>query len=124
VREGNIKERTNEGLIGSTYSEIPSEQRCVLDLRWTMHDVHDVDGRDFRSGAYLWANHDVDLLVRVLGTRFMVMQVLLEQSSTFTEVLKDQMDRAREKYSPVAVATQTSLSNSKMENEAEATREA
>ena len=73
-----------------------------------MYDVLDVDGRDFRSGAYLWANHGVDLLVRVLGTRFMDMQVLLEH-----EVLKDQMDPTREKYPLVAVATQNSLTKLK-----------
>ena len=78
MREEKIKEHTNEGLIGSIYSKIPSKQRCGLDLRWAMYDVLDVDGRDFRSGAYLWANHGVDLLVRVLGTRFTDMQVLLE----------------------------------------------
>ena len=38
--------------------------------------------------------------------RFMNMQVLLEQSSIFNEVFKDQMDRTREKLSPVAVAAQ------------------
>jgi len=36
----------------------------------------------------------------------MNMQVLLEKSSIFTEVLKDQMDRTREKHAAVAVATQ------------------
>ena len=35
----------------------------------------------------------------------MNMQVLLEKSSIFTEVLKDQMDRTREKHAAVAVAT-------------------
>jgi ATP-dependent DNA helicase len=39
-------------------------------------------------------------------TRFMNMQVLLEKSSIFTEVLKDQMDRTREKHAAVAAATQ------------------
>ena len=34
------------------------------------------------------------------------MQVLLEKSSIFTEALKDQMDRTREKHAAVAVATQ------------------
>ena len=37
----------------------------------------------------------------------MNMQVLLEKSSIFTEVLKDQMDRAREKHAAVAATTQT-----------------
>jgi len=37
--------------------------------------------------------------------RFMNMQVLLEKSSIFTEVLKDQMDRTREKHAAVAAAT-------------------
>ncbi|KAH9953446.1 SNF2 family N-terminal domain-containing protein [Russula dissimulans] len=37
--------------------------------------------------------------------RFMNMQVLLEKSSIFTEVLKNQMDRTREKYAAVAAAT-------------------
>jgi ATP-dependent DNA helicase len=36
--------------------------------------------------------------------RFMNMQVLLEKSSIFTEVLKDQMDRTREKHAAVAAA--------------------
>ena len=36
----------------------------------------------------------------------MNMQVLLEKSSIFTEVLKDQMDRTREKHAAIAVATQ------------------
>ncbi len=36
----------------------------------------------------------------------MNMQVLLEKSSIFTKVLKDQMDRTREKHAAVAVATQ------------------
>jgi ATP-dependent DNA helicase len=39
--------------------------------------------------------------------RFMNMQVLLEKSSIFTEVLKDQMDRTREKHAAVAATTQT-----------------
>lgn len=34
------------------------------------------------------------------------MQVLLEKSSIFTEALKDQMDRTREKHAAVAAATQ------------------
>jgi ATP-dependent DNA helicase len=37
----------------------------------------------------------------------MNMQVLLEKSSIFTEVLKDQMDRTREKHAAVAATTQT-----------------
>jgi len=47
--------------------------------------------------------------------RFMSMQVLLEQSSTSTEVLKDQMDRTREKHSdsPLAVATQNCLTKTR-----------
>ena len=45
----------------------------------------------------------------------MNMQVLLEKSSIFTEVLKDQMDRTREKHAAVAVATLNPN-----ENEAEA----
>ena len=36
----------------------------------------------------------------------MNMQVLLQKSSIFTEALKDQMDRTREKYAAAAVATQ------------------
>ena len=36
----------------------------------------------------------------------MNMQVLLEKSSIFTEVLKDQMDRTREKHAAVAASTQ------------------
>ena len=36
----------------------------------------------------------------------MNMQVLFEKSSIFTEVLKEQMDRTREKHAAVAVATQ------------------
>ena len=35
------------------------------------------------------------------------MRVLLEKSSIFTEVLKDQMDRTREKHAAVAAATPT-----------------
>ncbi len=38
--------------------------------------------------------------------RFINMQVLLEKSSIFTEVLKDQMDRTREKHAAVTVTTQ------------------
>jgi ATP-dependent DNA helicase len=34
------------------------------------------------------------------------MQVLLERSSIFTEALKDQMDRTREKHAAVAASTQ------------------
>jgi ATP-dependent DNA helicase len=37
----------------------------------------------------------------------MNMQVLLEKSSIFTEVLKHQMDRTREKHAAVAATTQT-----------------
>jgi ATP-dependent DNA helicase len=36
----------------------------------------------------------------------MNMQVLLEKSSIFTEVLKNQMDRTREKHAAVAASTQ------------------
>lgn len=36
----------------------------------------------------------------------MNMQVLLEKSSIFTEVLKDQMDRTREKHAAVAASVQ------------------
>jgi ATP-dependent DNA helicase len=36
----------------------------------------------------------------------MNMQVLLEKSSIFTEALKDQMDRSREKHAAVAATTQ------------------
>jgi len=48
----------------------------------------------------------------------MNMQVLLEQSSIFTEVSKDQMDRMREKRSPVAVATQNRLTKMKSKQRA------
>lgn len=41
------------------------------------------------------------------------MQVLLEKSSIFTEVLKDQMDRTREKHAAVAVATQNRQTKTK-----------
>src|SRR5260221_2014498 len=53
--------------------------------------------------------------------RYMNMEVLrvLEQSSIFNEVFKDQMDRTREQLSPVAVAAPNCS-----DNEAEATREA
>ncbi|KAI0300001.1 SNF2 family N-terminal domain-containing protein [Multifurca ochricompacta] len=38
--------------------------------------------------------------------RFMNMQALLEKSSIYTEILKDQMDRSREKHASVAATTQ------------------
>src|SRR5260221_12956177 len=43
----------------------------------------------------------------------MNMQVLLEKSSIFTKVLKDQMDRTREKHAAVAVATQNRTTKTK-----------
>src|SRR5260221_3602469 len=43
----------------------------------------------------------------------MNMQVLLEKSSIFTKVLKDQMDRTREKHAAVAIATQNRATKTK-----------
>ena len=48
------KERTNEGLIVSIYIKIPSNKDMFLDLQWAVHDVCDVDRRDFRGGVRLW----------------------------------------------------------------------
>ncbi|KAI0251647.1 SNF2 family N-terminal domain-containing protein [Lactifluus subvellereus] len=45
--------------------------------------------------------------------RFMNMQALLEKSSIFTEALKDQMDRSREKHAAVAAKTQKRASKAK-----------
>ena len=47
LRQKKTKERTNEGLTVSVYSKIPSNKDMFLDLQWAVHDVCDVDRRDF-----------------------------------------------------------------------------
>ncbi|KAF8497837.1 SNF2-family ATP dependent chromatin remodeling factor snf21 [Russula emetica] len=48
--------------------------------------------------------------------RFMNMQVLLQKSSIFTEALKDQMDRTREKHAAVAAASTQKRSKKTKQN--------
>jgi ATP-dependent DNA helicase len=57
--------------------------------------------------SYISRRYLLDLYIEQHDdARFMNMQVLLQKSSIFTEALKDQMDRTREKHAAVAAASQ------------------